>query len=156
MSKAGSYLEFSRFQLYFIVQGIFIGLIMIYQLLWFFGKTTRADCSVTTNDLTYKNSIINSGTLSYRYYANEQAYDDYTTRNEIPLTQKEIEIKYLSFWPSMSRVNTFMDNWAGFLITYSIFFAFTSLLFLVDNDTVPNKSYFYFTSKKPWINMIIK
>ena len=156
MISKNKHIELSRFQLYFLVQIIFIGLIMLYQLLWYFGETTMGDCSVTTNRYTYKNSLKNSGTLSYSYKVNEVVYDDYTTRNEIPLEQNQIEIKYLSFWPSMSRVNTFMDNWAGFLITYAIFFAFTSLLFLIDNDTVPHKSYFYFTKKKPWINMIIK
>ena len=149
-------MEFSRFQLYFLLQSIFIGLVLMYQIVWYFGETELADCSITTNDLNYKNAIINSGTLSYRYKVNDIVYNDYTTRNEIPLDQKVIEIKYLSFWPSMSRVNTFYENWLGFMVTYGIFFTFISLLFLVDNDTVPNKSYFYFTRKKPWINMIIK
>jgi hypothetical protein len=149
-------IELSRFQLYFLLQFIFIGLVMLYQLLWFFGGTTMADCSITSNDLTYKNSIINSGTLSYRYRVNEKIYDDYTTRNEVPLEQKEIEVKYLKFWPSMSRVNTFEDNWLGFMITYCLFFVFSSIFLLIDNDTIPNRSYFYFTKKKPWINIITK
>jgi hypothetical protein len=149
-------IEFSRFQLYFLLQFIFIGLVMLYQLLWYFGGTTKADCSVTINDLNYNNAIINSGTLSYIYHVGNKAYTDYTTRNEIPLEQKEIEVKYLKFWPSMSRVNTFEDNWLGFIITYGVFFTFTSVFFLIDNDTVPNRSYFYFTRKKPWINIIIK
>ncbi len=149
--------EFSRFQLYFLLQFIFIGIIMLYQFIWYInGTITIADCSVTSNNYTYKNSIINSGTLSYRYKVNGNIYDDYTTRNEIPLEQKEIEVKFLKFWPSMSRVNTFEDNWLGFIITYGLFLAFTSALFLIDNETVPNKSYFYFTRKKPWINIIIK
>lgn len=150
-------IELSRFQLYFLLQFIFIGIIMLHQLIWLYqSETIIADCSVTSNRYTYKNSIVNSGTLSYRYKANETIYDDYTTRNEIPLEQKEIEVKYLKFWPSMSRVNTFEDNWLGFIITYALFFVFTSGFFLIDNDTVPNRSYFYFTKKKPWVNMIIK
>ena len=149
--------EFSRFQLYFLLQFIFIGIILLYQSVWhFYGVTTTADCSVTSNRLNYKNAIINSGTLSYLYHANDIVYEDYTTRNEIPLEQNEIEVKYLKFWPSMSRANTFEENWLGFFITYGIFFMFTSLFFLIDNDTVPNKSYFYFTRKKPWVNIIIK
>lgn len=151
------HVEFSRFKLYFLVQFIFIVPIMLYQLLWFFASTTTlADCSITTNTLNYKNAIINSGTLSYRYKANETIYEDYTTRNEILLEQKEIEVKHLNFWPSMSRVNTFEDTWLGFIITYSLFFIFTSAFFLIDNDTVPNRSYFYFTRKKPWVNIIQK
>lgn len=151
------HIEFSRFQLYFLLQFIFIALVLLYQSLWYFASTTTlADCSVTSNDLTYKNAIINSGTLSFRYKVNDKIYDDYTTRNEIPLEQKEIEVKYLNTWPSSCRVNTFENNWLGFMITYGLFFVFTSMFFLIDNDTVPNRSYFYFTRKKPWVNIIQK
>lgn len=156
MKNKNTNTEFSRFELYFLLQGIFIGFVLLYQLVWHFGKTTIANCSVTTNINTYKNSIENSGTLSYSYNVNGNVYNDYTTRNEIPITQNEIEVKYLSFWPSISRVNTFEDNWLGFIITYSIFLIFTTLFFLIDNETIPNKSYFYFTKNRPWVNIIQK
>jgi hypothetical protein len=125
---------------------------MCYQICWFFGKTTLAECYVFGN----KRTIENSGTLVYRYYVGAKMYEDYTTRNETPTVQSNIEIKYLPFWPSLSRLNTFAGNWLGFIIAYAIFFTVTSMIFLIPNDTMPRNSYFYFTKKKPWVNMIVK
>jgi hypothetical protein len=151
--KKDSFIELSRSQFYIMLQIIFIGMVLLYQLIWFaFGKTTMAECHVYGR----KNELNNSGTLAYRFTANETLYTDYDTRNEIPITQEYIEVKYLSFAPSLSRINSFTNNWMGFMIAYGIFFAFTSLLFFIPNDTMPAHTFFYFTKKKPWINMIEK
>jgi hypothetical protein len=111
-----------------------------------------ADCFVYGK----MNELKNSGTLAYRYHANNKVYEDYGTRNEIPIAQEQIEIKYLPFWPSMSRINTFEGNWLGFFIAYAVYFTISSMIFLIPNDTMPRNSYFYFTKKKPWVNMIVK
>ncbi len=150
--KQGSFIELSKFKFYLLFQCAFIIGVLSYQLLWYFGKTTMADCYVYGR----MNELKNSGTLAYRYVVNDSLYEDYATRNEIPITQEQIEIKYLPFWPSMSRINTFEGNWLGFLIAYSIYFTISSMIFLIPNDTMPKNSYFYFTKKKPWVNMIVK
>lgn len=102
------------------------------------------------------NELKNSGTLAYRYFVDNKMYEDYATRNETPIAQENIEIKYLPFWPSISRLNTFAGNWLGFLIAYALYFTISSMIFLIPNDTMPRNSYFYFTKKKPWVNMIVK
>jgi hypothetical protein len=150
--KKDSFIEFSKFTFYLLFQFVFIFGILSYQLLWYCSKKTVADCYVYGR----MNELQNSGTLVYRYFVNNKKYEDYTTRNEISVAQQTIEIKYISFWPSMSRVNTFSGNWLGFLVGYGIYFSITSIIFLIPNDTMPRNSYFYFTKKKPWVNMIVK
>jgi hypothetical protein len=148
-----NFIELSSFKFYLLLQTLMIGSIMLYQLVWFvFGTTTMADCFV----YGHKNELQNSGTLYYRYNAFEKDYEDYGTRNEVPISLENVEIKYLSFAPSFSRINSFENNWLGFIIAYGLFLVITSLIFLIDNDTMPKNSYFYFTKKKPWINMIVK
>jgi hypothetical protein len=150
--KQDSLIEVSKFKFYLLFQCIFIFGVLSYQLVWYFGKTTMADCYVYGR----MNQLENSGTLAYRYMANDSLYEDYATRNGTPIAQEQIEIKYLTLWPSVSRLNTFEGNWLGFLIAYAIYFTISSMIFLIPNDTMPKNSYFYFTKKKPWINMIVK
>jgi hypothetical protein len=150
--KEETFIEFSKFRFYLLFQCIFIFGVLSYQLLWYFGKTTIADCYVYGR----MNELKNSGTLAYRYFVDDKKFEDYATRNEIPITQETIEIKYLPFCPSMSRLNNFSGNWLGFLIAYLICFTISSIIFLIPNDTMPRNSYFYFTKKKPWVNMIVK
>jgi hypothetical protein len=102
------------------------------------------------------NELKNSETLAYRYVVHNKIYEDYATRNEVPITQETIEIKYLVFWPSISRVNTFSGNWLGFLIAYAIYYSISSMIFLIPNETMPRNSYFYFIKKKTWVNTIVK
>ncbi len=74
-------------------------------------------------------------------------HEDYRTRHETPTVQDGIEIKCLSFWSSLSRLDTFAGNWLRFIIGYTIFFTATSMMFLIPNDTMPPNSYFYLTKK---------
>ncbi len=150
--KQTSFIEFSKFKFYLLFQSIFIGLVLCYQLCWYFGKTTIAECYVYGRI----DRLEESGTLFYRYEVGGKKYEDYATRNGIPIAQSTIEIKYLTGRPSISRINSFEGNWLGFIIAYAIFFTVTSIIFLIPNDTMPRNSYIYFTKKKPWVNMIIK
>jgi hypothetical protein len=147
------FFEISKFKLYLLLQFIFIAIVLLYQLIWFtYGKNTMAECFVNGRI----NQLENSGTMVYRFEANGKFYEDYDTRNGAPVVQDHIEIKYLSFAPSLSRINSFESNWLGYFIAYGIFCTILSIIFLIPNDTMPRNSFFYFTKKKPWINMIVK
>jgi hypothetical protein len=152
--------ELSKFRFYLALQCLFIGLVLLYQLVWLkFGVTTPAFGEVT--DVYWKNvrgplSKELSGTVTYEYNVNGQTYMDYDTRNGLDISTTNVEVVYLSFAPSMSRLNTFYNNWYGFGIAYAIFFTITSFIFLIPNDTMPMNSFIYFTSKKPWLHMVIK
>jgi hypothetical protein len=153
---SSTHIEFSKFKFYLLLQSVVVIPILCYQLCWHFGETTMANCYVKGIKRFDYDNTKNSGTLFYNYQVNGITYEDYATRNEIPLTQKQIEIKYLTFSPSTSRLNTFEGNWLGFLIAYGLFFTISSIIFLIPNDTMPKNSYLYFTKQKPFIHMIVK
>lgn len=150
-----SFLELSKFKLYLLFHGIFIGAILLYQSVWLFSKTTNADCYAYNAENLLRKGL-SPGTLVYHYWVNDQMYFENTTRNEIPIAQNSIRIRYLNFYPSISRVDSFAGNWLGFVIAWGIFFVITSMIFFLPNETMPNNSYFYFTKQKPWIHMIVK
>jgi hypothetical protein len=155
------HLELSKFRFYVMLQCLLVGGILLYQLIWFcFGETTLAGGEVT--DVYWRNSKFShlqkesSGTVKYSYIVNGVTYNDYDTRNGLDINTTTVEVVYLSFAPAMSRLNSFYNNWYGFGIGYLIFFTVTSFIFLIPNDTMPSNSYIYFTSKKPYLHMIIK
>jgi hypothetical protein len=139
-----------------LLHGIFIGLILLYQSIWFFfSEKTMASSNIYWGP--YKElRVIEPGTILYHYQVNGIDYSGETTRNGIPITEQTIEIRYLTFSPSISRPDTYASNWLGFQIAWLIFFVITSMIFFIPNDTMPRNSYFYFTRRKPWIHMIIK
>ena len=154
--KINSYfLELSRVQLYLVLHAVFIGSFLLYQSLWIFSKTTSAYCYAYNEEQLVARGQ-SPGTLVYHYVVNDKMYRETTTRNEIPLTQHSIQVKYLSFYPAFSRIDSFYGNWAGFVMAWGIFFVITTMIFFIPNDTMPSNSFFYFTSKKPWIHMIVK
>ena len=149
------FFELSKVGLYLLLHAIFIGAILLYQAVWLFSETTTAYC-YAYNEEQLLSSNENPGTLVYHYIAGNKMYRETTTRNEFPLTVHTIEIRYLSFMPSISRVNNFYDNWLGYIMAWIIFFVISSLIFFIPNETMPKNSFFYFTSQRPWIHMIVK
>jgi len=150
-----SFLELSKLKLYLLFHGIFIGTVLLYQSVWLFSKTTMAYC-YAYNEKQLVERGESPGTLVYHYLADDVMYRETTTRNEIPLSQHQVQVRYLPFLPSVSRLDTFAGNWLGFIITWGIFFVITSMIFFIPNETMPKNSYFYFTKRKPWIHMIVK
>jgi len=152
---ASTFLELSKLQLYLTFHGIFIGIVLLYQSVWLFSKPTIAYCyAYNEEQLLSRNE--SPGTLVYHYIANDKMYRETTTRNEWPLSQHSIAVRYLSFLPAVSRLDSFEGAWLGFIIAWGIFFVITSMIFFIPNDTMPKNSYFYFTRRKPWIHMIVK
>jgi hypothetical protein len=115
------FLELSRVQLYFVLHAVFIGSFLLYQSLWIFSKTTSAYCYAYNEEQLVARGQ-SPGTLVYHYVVNNKMYRETTTRNEIPLTQHAIQVRYLSFYPAVSRIDSFYGNWAGFVVAWGIFF----------------------------------
>lgn len=149
------FLELSKIQLYLLLQGIFIGLILLYQLCWLFSEQTTAYC-YAYNEAQLVSRNESPGTLVYQFMVGNKVYRETTTRNEIPLDQHYVPVRYFSFAPGISRLDTFYGNWADFIMAWGIFFVITTMIFFIPNETMPRNSYFYFTRSKPWIHMIVK
>ena len=152
--KAG-FLELSKWQLYLALHALFIGCCLLYQSLWIFSETTTAYCYAYNEEQLVARGET-PGTLVYHYMVDGKMYRETSTRNELPLTQHYIPVRYLRFYPSISRVDSFYGNWAGFLMAWGLFFVITSMIFFIPNETMPKRSYFYFTGKRPFIHMIVK
>ncbi|CAN5851593.1 hypothetical protein BH11BAC4_BH11BAC4_24710 [soil metagenome] len=154
--KVGTpFLELSKLQLYIAFHAVFMGAVLLYQSVWLFGKTTHAYC-YAYNEAQLVSRGESPGTLVYHYMAGERMFRATTTRDELPLTQHTIKVRYLSFYPEISRPDTFEGTWLGYIIAWGIFFVITSMIFFIPNETMPRNSYFYFTKRKPWIHMIVK
>lgn len=149
------FLELSKNKLYLLLHGIFIGSILLYQSLWLFSDTAMAYCYAYNEDQLVKRGQ-SPGTLVYHYVVDGKMYRETTTRNELPLSQHSIRIRYLPFYPEFSRVDNHYGNWLSFEIAWAIFFVITTMIFFIPNETMPKNSYFYFTDQKPWIHMIVK
>ena len=152
---SASFLELSKLKLYIVFHALFIGIVLLYQSVWLFSKSTTAYCYAYNEEqlLSRGESL---GTLVYYYLAAGKMYMETSTRNETPLTQHNIPVRYLVFQPAVSRLDTFEGNWLGFIMAWGIFFVITSMIFFIPNETMPKNSYFYFTKRKPWIHMIVK
>jgi hypothetical protein len=151
----GRHIEFSKFRFYLLLHGLFIGVVLLYQSLWIFSDTTMAACGTYWGPYKERRNI-EPGTLMYAYRVNDNVYTESTTRNGTPISQEFIRVRYLTFWPSVSRLDSYEGNWLGFQIAWLIFFVITSMIFFIPNPTMPKNSYIYFTGKKPWIHMIVK
>lgn len=149
------FLELSKRQLYFTLHALFIGCSLLYQSIWLFSKTTTAYCYAYNEEQLVERGE-SPGTLVYHYMVEGKMYRETTTRNELPLNQHYIQVRYLSFCPSVSRLDSFYGNWAGFVLAWGLFFVITSMIFFIPNETMPKRSYFYFTRKRPFIHMIVK
>lgn len=149
------FLELSKFRFYLLLHIIFIGAILLYQSIWQTGVTTIAYCYAYNEEQLVKRGE-SPGTLVYHYLVDSKMYRETTERNELPLTQHQIRIRYLPFYPSISRPDTFKGNWLGFIIAWGLFFIISTMIFFIPNETMPSNSYFYFSRKKPWIHMIVK
>lgn len=152
---SGQIVEFSKFRFFLLIHSLVIGCILLYQSIWLFSNQTMAYC-YAYNGEQLQSRHENPGTLVYHYMVNGEMYRETTTRNEWPLNEHYIPIRYLPYFPSFSRPDTFQSNWAGFIIGWGIFFVITAMIFFIPNETMPRNSYFYFSRKKPWINMLVR
>lgn len=150
-----SFLEFSKPRFYLLIHATVIGLILLYQSAWLFSKSTTAYCYAYNSEQLLARGE-DPGTLVYHYLVDNELHRETTTRNGIPIDQHYINIRYFSLFPSFSRPDTFYGNWGAFIIGWGLFFVISTLIFFVPNETMPRNSFFYFTRRKPWINMIVK
>jgi hypothetical protein len=151
----GHWLELSKVQLYLLIHGLFWFFVLSYQSLWLFSEKTMATCWAYEGPYAERRRI-NPGTLMYQYHVGDRLITESTTRNGVPITQQTIEIRYLPWWPELSRPNTYESNWLAFVISWLLLFTITSIIFFIPNETMPRNSYFYFNRQKPFIHMIVK
>ncbi len=152
---SGKILEFSKLKFFLLLHGIFVGGILCYQALWIFSEKVTAASGTYWGPYAERRNI-NPGTVVYAYRAGDQIFTGTTTRNGMSVKDTTLTIRYLTYFPSVSRPATYEGQWLAFQVAWLIFFVITGMIFFIPNETMPANSYFYFTKKKPWIHMIVK
>jgi hypothetical protein len=64
-----------------------------------------------------------------------------------------MDIRYLIFWPSISRENTWIGNWGGPMLFFIITFIITTIVFL-QGGIIPFGASFQLGKKFPFVRMI--
>jgi hypothetical protein len=142
----------SKTKTYFILQGVFLCCILLAQLFWVFSKSTNGqiiEFSRAASQGKWKHIEL----MTVRYWVAYHEYTETYTRNETPLAQKTISIRYSIFFPSVSRLNTFEGNWEEYLIWYLIFFGATTMIFFVPNTVLPKGTMFEFCKRYPFVKL---
>jgi hypothetical protein len=136
-------MRFGKVKMFLLLNGLIASMLFLYFTPWLF--------SVPTNGKIV--SPYESTTIHVQYLANGKTYSDSYMRNGIQFSQRSISIRYLSFHPQTSSVNSFMGLWAEPLAWWSVFLLATAMLLLTDNSVFSKGTIFQLQKKFPWISM---
>jgi hypothetical protein len=134
---------------YLFFVGCIIAILICYQGMWLFSKTTEGEILNFGHDPRKRYRSIENVTV--QYIVNNKIYIDTYLRNGLNGTAKKISIRYLSFAPSFSRLNTVIGNWGLVLVVLAISIPSLSIFFLIQ-DIVPNGTVFILTRSFPFIH----
>jgi len=145
----------TKFKFYVLLQLLSIVLLLLYQSIWLFSSTTEGRIENFGRQLGRRVSkrVENSGTMVVSYTINGTTYEEEYTRNETPLWQKTVRIRYLLFAPSISNLDSFIGQWLGPLIVLLIFFLASSMILLMHNTVFPKGTLFELSRLYPYIQM---
>lgn len=136
-------MRFGKVKMFFLLNGM-TGLILVFYFgPWLFSRVTTA--TITT---PYEATKIHAA-----YVVNGKAYSDSYMRNGIESSKRTVAIRYLSFHPQTSRVNSFMGMWAEPLAWWGVFILASAMLLLTHNTVFSKGTIFQLQKKYPWISM---
>jgi hypothetical protein len=136
-------MRLGKTKMFFLLNGIAFSILLIYFAPWLFSET------VTGKVITpYESTIVH-----VEYVVNNKNYFGSFMRNGIEFSQRDIPVRYLSFNPSASRINSFMGLWAEPLAWWGVFLLASAMLLLTHNTVFSKGTIFQFHKKFPWISM---
>ena len=136
-------MRFSKIKLFLFIH-IFIALLMaVYFSIWLFGNKITAD--VIPPHLPSR--------VYVQYRVEGELYQTSFLRNDIPFFARRLDIRYPSFDPSYSRVNSFLGIYAEPLGWWLLFFLVSAMLLLTNNPVFSKGTNFYFRKQFPWVSM---
>lgn len=141
----------SRSQFYGLLVLTIIGLCLLYQGIWLFSRVTNGEIEGFGRGAGRGYRSVQNTAITYT--VNQQVYEENYLRNEVSDTTTTMEIRYLIFWPSISRENTWVGNWGGPLLFFIIVFVITSIVFLQDG-VIPFTSKFQLNKKFPFVRFL--
>ena len=136
-------MRLSKIKLFLLIH-VFIALLLaVYLSIWLFGNKVMAD--VIPPHLPSR--------VYVQYRVEGELYQTSFLRNDIPFFVRKVDIRYPSFDPSYSRVNSFLGIYAEPLGWWLLFFLVSAMLLLTNNPVFSKGTNFYFRKKFPWVSM---
>jgi hypothetical protein len=143
----------SRKKFYCLLILCIVGLCLLYQSIWLFSRVANGEIAGFGRGTGRGYRSVQNTTIRYR--VDQQLYTLDYLRNGISDTATTLEIRYLIFWPSVSRENTWVGNWGVPLLFFIITFIITSIVFLQDS-VIPFKVAFQLGRKFPFVAILRK
>lgn len=136
-------MQFGKARMFFYFNGIIALNLLLYFSPWLCSRVTMAKV-ITPYEVT---------TIQLQYEANGKQYTGGHMRNDIPFQQRMVRIRYLTFHPSSSRIDSFMGIWAEPLAWWSVLLLASAMLLLMPNGVFSKGTIFHLDKKFPWISM---
>jgi len=136
-------MQFGKLRMFFYFNGSIALILLLYFSPWFWSRVTMAKV-ITPYEVT---------TIQLQYEANGKQYTDGHMRNDIPFQQRMVRIRYLTFHPSSSRIDSFMGICAEPLAWWSVLLLASAMLLLMPNGVFSRGTIFHLHKKFPWISM---
>jgi hypothetical protein len=141
----------SRIRFYGLLVLLLAGLCGLYQTVWLFSRVTDGKVLGFGHGSGRRYRSIQSATITYN--VGWQQYTQEYLRNGLSDTTASLEIRYLLFWPSVSRENTWIGNWGGPLLFFIITSVITTIVFL-QSGVIPFGARFQLEKKLPFVRMV--
>lgn len=136
-------MRFGKRTMFAILQALILLILLLHLGRWLFSGVVEG--RVTT---PYSATV-----MTVHYNVEGEEYVDTYMRNGFPLTPKTVEIRYLTYNSSVSRINSFMGIAAEPLAWWLVISAGMAALLLTDNTVFSRGTTFQLHKRFPWISM---
>ncbi|MFL5741145.1 MAG: hypothetical protein ACJ75B_13060 [Flavisolibacter sp.] len=136
-------MRLTKLKMFFLLNGGIAFCLVFYFSLWIFGGKATAEIISPY----YTNQV------DVKYLVGTKVYSSTYLRNDVPYNQRKISIRYLSFHPQSSRIDSFMGIYFEPLAWWSVFLLASAMLLLTDNLVFSRGTMFGIGKNFPWISM---
>lgn len=136
-------MRFGKLTMYLILQGLMLLVLLLHLGRWVFSDTAQAQIIPPYS----------ASTIKAQYTVEGVRYTGTYMRNEYPLMEKTITIRYLAYNPSKSRVNSFIGIAMESLAWWFVLTLGISALLLTNNPVFSKGTTFQLHQRFPWISM---
>lgn len=136
-------MRFGKKTMFVLLQGILFLILLLHLGRWLFSEVTEG--RVTT---PYSATV-----MTVHYTVDGVEYVDTYMRNGYPLTPRTVEIRYLTYNPSRSRINNFMGIAAEPLAWWLMITVGMAALLLTNNTVFSKGTTFQLHQRFPFISM---
>jgi hypothetical protein len=136
-------MRFGKLTMFLILQGLILLVLAVHLGRWLFSDTVEGQ--VTT---PYSATM-----MTVHYTVDGIGYADTYMRNGYPLTPKTVGVRYLTYNPSISRIDSFMGIGAEALGWWFVISLGLFSLLLTDNTVFSKGTIFQLHRRFPWISM---